>query len=321
MTIHKGTLILIIAMVFISCKTVDLELKTETVRDIQTTETEEQNDEISVTVEEIIATVDMEKQIIYVDKPIVLPPLETPLQKISGKEGAEKAMENFVDPVLENGSSLVSPYNPDEVYRIYTQVLQITNIYLEPGEVMIGDPAISDKLRFILGAGVSRSNGLERQHVYVKPTEAGLTATLIINTNRRVYNLRLYSYTNLYTPIVRWIYFDSDLPKAFAGLDGKNVEIAGNLDTIDPRLLSTDYKMSYNVFSKPDWTPQLVYDDGKKTYIVVPDIVLQRELPGCFENKKDIINYRVIGNLFIIDKLVDKVTLAYKNQKITIWKK
>jgi type IV secretion system protein VirB9 len=64
-----------------------------------------------------------------------------------------------------------------------------------------------------------------------------------------------------------------------------------------------------------------VYDDGKKTYLDFDPQVLQRELPGIFENRNDVVNYRVNENLVIIDKLVEKVTVQYRKERITIMKK
>src|SRR5690606_37430301 len=99
------------------------------------------------------------------------------------------------------------------------------------------------------------------------------------------------------------------------------VKVATEMDSIDPKYLSFDYKLVFNIFRKPKWLPERVYDDGKKTYIVFDEQTLQMELPGIFENKADVVNYRVNGNLVIIDKLIEKITVKYKKEKITIEKK
>ena len=44
------------------------------------------------------------------------------------------------------------------------------------------------------------------------------------------------------------------------------------------------------------------------------------EMPGIFENKADVVNYRVQGNILVVDKLIETITVKYKNQKITIEK-
>ena len=67
--------------------------------------------------------------------------------------------------------------------------------------------------------------------------------------------------------------------------------------------------------------PRLAYDDGKKTYILFNSGILQNEFPAIFENRNDIVNYRVSAELIIIDKLVGKITVKLGKQKIIIEKK
>jgi type IV secretory pathway VirB9-like protein len=113
------------------------------------------------------------------------------------------------------------------------------------------------------------------------------------------------------------------VPFHFAAKETQPVESdkANRIEYVDPRFLSFDYTVNYSGLRKFSWIPRLVYDDGKKTYIVFPEQVLQQELPGVFENSSDIINYRVHGELVVIDKLIEKITVKYKNESITITKK
>ena len=72
---------------------------------------------------------------------------------------------------------------------------------------------------------------------------------------------------------------------------------------------------------KPEFLPTRVYDDGNKTYIVVDDIVLHKELPLIFNEKNEIVNYQVQKNVFIIPRLINKVTLRLGKEKVIIEKK
>ena len=74
-------------------------------------------------------------------------------------------------------------------------------------------------------------------------------------------------------------------------------------------------------FKKPEFLPQRVYDDGNKTYIVVDDIVLHKQLPLVFNERNEIVNYSVQKNVFIIPRLINKITLRLGKQKVTIIKK
>lgn len=123
--------------------------------------------------------------------------------------------------------------------------------------------------------------------------------------------------------IVRWEY-PNTMPFKLAnnGFSKSNsVKSENSYSGVDPQYLSFDYKMTYSIFKKPIWLPTLVYDDGRRTYIKMNEIVLHRESPALFNQKNELINYRVEKNLIIVDQLIDKVTLKRKNEKVTIIKK
>ena len=79
--------------------------------------------------------------------------------------------------------------------------------------------------------------------------------------------------------------------------------------------------MKYSMFKKPEFLPKRVYDDGQSTYIQVDDIVLQKKLPGLFNDKNEIENYSVKKNVFVVPRLVNKITLRLGKQKVVIEKK
>ena len=106
-----------------------------------------------------------------------------------------------------------------------------------------------------------------------------------------------------------------------SGNGAKGVSIENDYITVtNPEFLSFDYKMKYG-FKKPEFLPQRVYDDGNKTYIVVDDIVLHKQLPLVFNERNEIVNYSVQKNVFIIPRLINKITLRLGKQKVTIIKK
>ena len=67
--------------------------------------------------------------------------------------------------------------------------------------------------------------------------------------------------------------------------------------------------------------PTRIYDDGQCTYIQVQDLVLQKKLPVLFNEKNEIVNYSVHQNVFVIPRLINKVTLRLGKEKVTIQKK
>jgi type IV secretion system protein VirB9 len=171
------------------------------------------------------------------------------------------------------------------------------------------------------------AGGATVSHIYVKPKETGLAASLIINTDRRAYHILLRSYSETYMPIVRWQYKLYEFPKGFFAREGggqaggASLEVSHETGAVDPRFLSFDYKIVYELLDRPQWLPRLVYDDGKKTYIAFEESILVNEFPAVFENRSDVVNYRVSANLIIIDKLIERVTLKLGKRAVRVEKK
>jgi type IV secretion system protein VirB9 len=268
-------------------------------------------------------------EVIVIEKPVYVPagaayaPPAAPGQAAVRQSNAAGIMQ----PSDYSKAAMVYDYDPDWVYEIYTQPLRASDVRLEPGERALEAPFVSDSERWMLGAGVSYEGGVEIQHIYVKPTAAALEASLIINTDRRVYHIILKSFRDVHMPMIRWRYTARALPNSFipstperaAGPVAAGGEAAA--PSLDPRFLSFNYRITYSFFSKPAWLPTLVYDDGKKTYVTFPRDVLQSRLPAVFENRNSVVNYRVLENIIIIDKLIEKITVKRDDKEIVIEKK
>jgi type IV secretion system protein VirB9 len=278
-------------------------------------------------------------EVIEVERPVYIPE-PVPEGKgaaapARGREAVEKANSaGIVKPSGYSRAAIVYDYHPDWVYETYAQPLRVCDIRLEPGERAAEAPFISDSERWMLGAGVSYEEGTAVQHIYIKPAEPGLEASLIINTDRRAYHIVLKSYKDIFMPMVRWRYPSTGMPKNYivpppeggaeSGGGFPEAAVAPGAEEgggVDPRFLSFNYRITYTLFRKPRWLPELVYDDGRKTYIAFPKETLQGELPAVFENRSDMVNYRVAGNIVIIDRLIEKVTVKMGEREISIEKK
>jgi len=271
-------------------------------------------------------------EIIVVERPIFIPEKDKPATPPAKSDTHVKDTINkgIIEPSDYSHAAVIYDYNPDWVYEVYAMPLRVCDICLEPGERALEIPFVSDSERWQIGASVSLENNVNVQHIYVKPNATGQEASLIINTDRRVYRIILRSYKTVFMPIVRWRYV-SGLPENYISANGTPTKASQTFQEgkdadspfsgIDPRYLSFNYRISYGFLSKPTWLPELVFDDGSKTYITFPDQVLQKELPSVFENRKDIVNYRVMGKLIIIDKLVETITVKIERKEIVITKK
>ena len=312
------------ALLAVSCASVDVE---KTVRPSSGTGKQEAGGSPVIAVP---IDVEIPREVTVIEKPVYVPQASPqPPVPAQGRAAVEQSnKEGIIQPQDYSAAAMIYDYHQDWVYEVYCRPLRVTDIRLKPGEKAAEAPFISDSERWMLGAGTSYEEGNAVQHIYVKPTQTYLEASLIINTTERVYHLILRSFSAVHMPMVRWRYFDTRLPRGFTGdaaLSSPSFP-AGTPETdgavlSDPRFLSFNYRITYSLFKKPRWLPSLVHDDGKKTYITFPETVLQRELPAVFENRANIVNYRVIGNLMIIDKLIEKITVKLDGYQITIEKK
>lgn len=274
-------------------------------------------------IEEDLKTVDIEPTVIYIDRP-VYSPVERPEAPLTGAEAVERSTSAALQiPMKFVNGMMYYPYDETFVYEIHCQPYRVTDIILEPGEEVLEMPFLSEEKVWEVGAGVSRKNGLDRQHFFLKPSYGALTTSMIIITTKRVYHLLLKSYKDRYMTMVSWEY-PAELPFTVKrkAMDERNANaLTQDTAAVDPAYLSFDYKMSYSIFKKPAWLPRRVYDDGRKTYIELDERMLHMEAPVLFDGGNRRVNYRVQKNLIVIDELIEKVTLRRGKEKVTVVKK
>jgi type IV secretion system protein VirB9 len=326
---HIVFLMIIVTALFSGCQTVHFDEttdaepagKSEGVTSLEEEIRADEQEQHRIFVEEELKTLDVEKTIVYVDRP-VYSPVEPENQPLEPKDAVARSLSNALQVPLKfvNGV-MYYPWDETFVYEIHTQPYRTTDIILEPGEEVLEMPFLSEEKVWEIGAGVSRKNGLDVQHFFAKPSISGLTTSMIIITDRRVYHLILKSFRDRYMVMVQWNY-----PPAMPfhvksdSLNSANT-LNRDLTLVDPAFLSFDYRMTYSIFRKPAWLPVRVYDDGRKTYIQLNERVLHTESPVLFNRRNERINYRVHKNLIIIDELIEKVTLRRGNEKVTVYKK
>lgn len=120
--------------------------------------------------------------------------------------GEEFTAENYVQDAYDaanQGVEVVFPYQTNNIYQIYLQEGYITDIRLEQGESIkyVGG---GDTTRWIIDTSTTGSNFNKVSHVFIKPVQRGISTNIVINTDRRVYQLTLISGSN-YNPMVSWL--------------------------------------------------------------------------------------------------------------------
>ena len=223
-----------------------------------------------------------------------------------GRSGAliEPSLDGFVNAVQ------VYPYTEGALYRLYASPGQVSDIALQPGERLVSVSA-GDTVRWVVGDTASGSGSRVRAHVLVKPVNAGLRTNLMIATDRRTYHLELESTSGSYMAALSWRYPQDEL----AGLAARNLaamdtEAAIVEQGLDLSALNFGYRITGD---RPVWTPVRVFDDGRQVFIQMPDGTRASDMPPLFVlgrgNRAELVNYRVRGSWYIVDRLFEAAEL------------
>jgi len=198
---------------------------------------------------------------------LVQPERHRPVSHVSAKVPAgpaEKVYDYAPGVAVEVPVALGAPL--DIVLEVGEQVRQIVDgdrAPAEPGqarrwEVKEGGDGTGDRLR---------------PHVFVTAAEAGLMNGVTITTTRRVYYISCKSVVKSPTRVLRWHY-----PATAA--DPAVEDVAGILPHPDqPRRYHVGYVLTTQRHPAPAWTPRQVVDDGKKLYLIYPEVTLFGTVP------------------------------------------
>lgn len=199
----------------------------------------------------------------------------------------------------------VWPYSEGALYQVYTTPGRVTDIVLQEGEELVDDGAVAagDTARWIIGDTASGEGAGRRVHILVKPVRPDLPVNnLVINTKRRTYRLELRATDGTYMAAVSWHYPHDRLMALQAG--NRAAETNPVADGVDLASLRFRYAITGD---RPAWRPLRAFDDGTKVYIELPRGIGQGELPPLFvigpEGGAQLVNYRVRGNWYVVDRL------------------
>jgi type IV secretion system protein VirB9 len=196
-------------------------------------------------------------------------------------------------------------YMPGALYQIYCAPLSVTDVQFQNNEHIVAVGA-GDTLRWQVSKTYSGIGASRQEHLLVKPIDEGLTNSIVVTTDMRTYHLMLHSTTKTYMASVTWRYPDSEgsmLASFDDDFDGEDVlDVASSIDV---NKLRFNYQVKLMKGPKPDWYPLMVFNDGKKTYIKF--LGSAQESPALFvgDNVKNsqLVNYRVQGNYYVVDRV------------------
>jgi type IV secretion system protein VirB9 len=196
---------------------------------------------------------------------------------------------------------------------------RVCTIELQPGEKMTGEPKIGDDVRWLVEPGTSGTGDAATPLLLIKPRQDGLDTNMVVTTDRRTYYVRLISKNTDYIARMAFNYPDDEKIKWDAYLQKQKQEeaqerAASRVDGIAPGGMDSlffDYQVKGSDHN-PSIQPIRVLDDGVKTYIVMSPLAEHRELPTLVIHGVDgneMVNYRVKGDTYIVDRLFDRGAL------------
>ena len=115
----------------------------------------------------------------------------------------QRSYESMMSQPGTSGS-VIFRYN-ESYPSIVCAILQVTDIELQPGEV-VTQVNVGDTTRWSVESAVSGSGLEQTQHLIVKPRDIGLTTSLVVTTDHRTYHLVLVSDEKEFMHSVRFVY-------------------------------------------------------------------------------------------------------------------
>jgi P-type conjugative transfer protein TrbG len=212
-----------------------------------------------------------------------------------------------VEPEKPTPAEKILAFAPGATFAVTVPVNWPLDIVLERGEqvrnIVGGDRApVSDgqTARWEVKEGADGQGETLRHHVFLTASAPGLTTGLILTTTKRTYYLTCKSVQKSPVRVIRWQYPQ----EALTPLKAKEPGVLP--DPQEPRQYHVGYELAAST-PPPHWQPRQVVDDGKKTYILYPEVTLFETVPMLRligPNGPQLVNARQFLNVVIVDQLV-----------------
>lgn len=214
------------------------------------------------------------------------------------------------DPEAFVDATQVYDYAPGALYEVYAAPGYLSTVLLEPGEAII-TVAAGDTTRWMVEETTSGELGDPRAMLLIKPTRAGIRTNIVLATDRRTYLIEAIAIQgSAYSAQTAWRY-----PAETTRQD------AGSIGGVALDELNFRYRIDTVRGRSPHWRPVRVFDDGRRTYVEFPLDIATTEAPPLFlRDGSDValVNYRVSGNRYVVDRLFDVAELRLGAQQQTI---
>lgn len=238
---------------------------------------------------------------------------------VTKKEVKKNTSSNIITGKQEavKRTSTIFNYAEDNVYEIYTKADFITTIKLEADEDIL----------YIVGGNTeaflidqTRGGKDGTSLVYIKPLFEDLDTNIVITTDKRVYFFYVKTSKTFFNSMVRFQYPYEREIVAYANEIALNklnnpapAEVKKNETLPNISMIGNEkIDLKYNIKSNNAIAPDLVYNNGLKTYVRLKKGIQEMpilEVIGA-DGKVETVNMRVDERdgykFFIIDKIVNK---------------
>lgn len=236
-------------------------------------------------------------------------------------------------PIMSDDGKVVFPFG-QSMPKLTCSPTRACDVEMQ-AEEKVFDVVLGDKINWSWAPSRSIEKGKMVQHLIFQPKDNTVETNAIITTDRRTYHIKLYApkeegiYLNrvgFYYPdelVTSWRARDSYAQAARTEVKARDNALRVSEEPFTPEAMDFDYKIE----GEGDFKPLRVFNNGKKVYLEMPKAVLATgEAPVLLlideEGKANVVNYRVRGNHYVVDKLFTTAQLVLANQKVTIqWSK
>lgn len=214
------------------------------------------------------------------------------------------------------GGAQVFERRPGRVYEVWTAPLRVTTLTLAPGETLLSKAA-GDTLRWQVGEARSGEGATARVHVLLKPLERGLATNLVLTTSRGLYQVSLRSGGPAsFNSEVAW---EDD--GVLSPEEASAAEIANAADQSAGEAAPETFNARYRIDGgrrPPSWAPTAVFDDGRRTFLVLPVSARTGSAPALFalaaDGGRQMTGYRQANGMLVMDGLLDRAELRMEGQ-------
>lgn len=208
------------------------------------------------------------------------------------------------------------------------------DVQMQPGE-KVRKVILGDGVNWTWDAADSIENGLAVQHVVFQPRDSNVESNVIITTDRRTYHIKLYApkEEGVYLNRVGF-YYPQELVASWASKMGAEAKVQAKEESMNVTAYVDPLKMDrgYRIEGKADFQPVVVFNDGQRVYMEMPDSLRSGDHPTLHllddKDRVMVVNYRrhedeTTGKVhYIVDTLFSRAELVSGSEKVRIiWKK